>query len=82
MSAFCQSRRAFTLIEVLIVVVILGILATVVLPQFSNATEVATENTALSQLRTLRGQVAASNGIASLTPFARLERALRVHRSC
>lgn len=32
-------RRAFTLVEVLIVVVILGILASVVIPSFANATE-------------------------------------------
>ncbi|HIA72119.1 MAG TPA: prepilin-type N-terminal cleavage/methylation domain-containing protein, partial [Phycisphaerales bacterium] len=30
-------RRGFTLIEILIVVVILGILAAVVVPQFTNA---------------------------------------------
>src|SRR5205823_2705024 len=35
--------RAFTLIEILIVVVILGIIAAIVVPQFSNASHVARE---------------------------------------
>lgn len=35
------SRRAFTLVEILIVVVILGILAAIVVPQFTGATEEA-----------------------------------------
>lgn len=34
-----RARRAFTLVEVLIVVVILGILAAVVVPSFANAVE-------------------------------------------
>ena len=33
----CGERRAFTLIEILIVVVILGILAAIVIPQFTSA---------------------------------------------
>ena len=49
-------RRAFTLIEILIVVVILGIIAAIVVPQFSNATHVARENTLKDVLRYLRTQ--------------------------
>ena len=51
------SRRAFTLIELLIVIVILGILATIVVPQFSNASINAKENTLKDELRYLRTQI-------------------------
>ncbi|MDP7005296.1 MAG: prepilin-type N-terminal cleavage/methylation domain-containing protein [Phycisphaerales bacterium] len=50
-------RRAFTLIEILIVVVILGILAAVVVPQFTNAADDANNAAVRSQLQTLRGQI-------------------------
>ena len=50
-------RRGFTLIEILIVVVILGILSSIVIPQFSDATTEAQETAAHSQLKVLRGQV-------------------------
>ena len=50
-------RRGFTLIEILIVVVILGILAAVVVPQFSNAADDANDAAVRSQLQTLRGQI-------------------------
>jgi len=57
-----RSRRrepaAFTLIEILIVVVILGIIAAIVVPQFSNASHVARENTLKDDLRYLRTQLA------------------------
>lgn len=49
-------RIAFTLVELLIVVVILGILAAVVVPQFSNATNEAMAGNIKSQLRTLQHQ--------------------------
>lgn len=46
--------RAFTLVEILIVVVILGILAAIVVPQFSNATEQATKGGTHDQLQKIR----------------------------
>jgi len=50
-------KRAFTLVEILIVVVILGILAAIVIPQFTNASQEAAANSTRSQLQTIRAQV-------------------------
>jgi general secretion pathway protein G len=50
-------RSGFTLIEILIVVVILGILAAIVIPQFSNASQMARQNTLKDALRYLRTQI-------------------------
>lgn len=49
--------RGFTLVEILIVVVILGILAAIVIPQFSNASDTARANTMLEHLRVVRTQI-------------------------
>ncbi|MBN1844899.1 MAG: prepilin-type N-terminal cleavage/methylation domain-containing protein [Sedimentisphaerales bacterium] len=47
----------FTLIEILIVVIILGILAAIVIPQFTEASSEARESTLVSNLQTLRSQI-------------------------
>lgn len=49
-------RKAFTLVEILIVVVILGILAAIVVPQFTNATQDAQAGNIMTQLETLQNQ--------------------------
>ncbi|MEK6703459.1 MAG: prepilin-type N-terminal cleavage/methylation domain-containing protein [Planctomycetota bacterium] len=52
-----QVRKAFTLVEILIVVVILGILAAIVVPQFTNATQDAQAGNIKAQLSTINQQV-------------------------
>lgn len=52
-----RGRRAFTLIEILIVVVILGILAAIVIPQFTDASQDAQLSSIQSQLQTVRSQI-------------------------
>ena len=52
-----QVKRGFTLIEILIVVVILGILAAIIVPQFTDAAQEAGASSARSQLQSLRSQI-------------------------
>ncbi len=52
-----MNRKAFTLVEILIVVTILGILAAVVLPTLQGHTANARESTAKDSLRTMRTQI-------------------------
>lgn len=57
MKSYRSNRKGFTLVEILIVVIILGILAAIVIPQFTNASEDARKSSLSSQLQTLRSQV-------------------------
>ena len=52
-----RSSRGFTLVEILIVVIILGILAAIVIPQFTNASSDARKNSVASPLQPMRGQI-------------------------
>ncbi|MDD5459455.1 MAG: prepilin-type N-terminal cleavage/methylation domain-containing protein [Phycisphaerae bacterium] len=52
-----NAKKGFTLVEILIVVVILGILAAIVIPQFTNASTEAKENSLKSDLHTMRAQI-------------------------
>ena len=52
-----KSKKGFTLVEILIVVVILGILAAIVIPQFTNASDEAKTSSVASDLQTIRSQI-------------------------
>jgi prepilin-type N-terminal cleavage/methylation domain-containing protein len=51
------SRNAFTLIEVLIVVIIMAVLAATIIPQFSNSTNDAKQSALDHNLHTLQSQI-------------------------
>jgi general secretion pathway protein G len=57
MKSYRNRKSGFTLVEILIVVIILGILAAIVIPQFTNASTNARVNSLLGQLQTLRSQI-------------------------
>lgn len=50
-------KKAFTLVEILIVVLILGILAAIVIPQFTNAAEESKLSNLMSNLQSIRAQL-------------------------
>jgi general secretion pathway protein G len=57
MQSIRTKKSGFTLVEILIVVIILGILAAIVIPQFTGASQEARKNSLTSQLQTIRSQV-------------------------
>ena len=52
-----MKNKGFTLVEILIVVIILGILAAIVIPQFTEASNDARDSALQSDLQTLRSQL-------------------------
>ena len=52
-----RRNSGFTLVEILIVVIILGILAAIVIPQFTQASSDAKMSSVVSDLQTLRSQI-------------------------
>jgi general secretion pathway protein G len=52
-----RRQRGFTLIEIMIVIIILGVLAAIVLPAFSDATHEARESTLKDCLRYMRNEI-------------------------
>ncbi len=52
-----RRRKAFTLIEVLIVVVIMAVLAATIIPQFSSSTRDAKESSLKFNVHTMRSQI-------------------------
>ena len=52
-----SARKGFTLVEILIVVIILGILAAIVIPQFTNASQDARRSSLKSTVQSVRSQI-------------------------
>ncbi len=52
-----MKRTGFTLVEILIVVIILGILAAIIVPQFTDASNEARMSSIQSDLQTVRSQI-------------------------
>ncbi len=60
-----MTRRAFTLVEILIVVVMLGILASVVLPQFAGASDQARESATYHEVQKIRRAISVYGALNS-----------------
>jgi general secretion pathway protein G len=74
-----STRSAFTLVEVLIVVVIMAILAATIIPQFTDSTNDAKISTSKFNLHTMRSQIelykAHHNGLLPSASLAELTKA-------
>ncbi len=67
-SIYPSRPRAFTLVEILIVVIILGILAAIVIPQFSTASADARVSNIKTTLNSVRSQIELFKGQHNDTP--------------
>lgn len=69
-----QKRNAFTLVEILIVVVIMAVLAATIIPQFTASTKDAQSSTATFNLQGLRSQIELYKAQHAGTPPSALDK--------
>ena len=67
-------RTAFTLVEILIVVVIMAVLAATIIPQFNASTKDAQDSTAVFNLQALRSQIELYKAQHSGTPPSTMDK--------
>lgn len=63
-------RRAFTLVELLIVIIVIAVLAAVAIPKFQNSSQRAQESAARADLKVLRQAIASFQMDTSLYPMS------------
>jgi prepilin-type N-terminal cleavage/methylation domain-containing protein len=68
------ARTAFTLVEILIVVVIMAVLAATIIPQFSASTKDAQESTVVFNLQAVRSQIELYKAQHNGTPPSTLDK--------
>lgn len=73
-----RRRTAFTLVEILIVVVILSILAAAIVPQFNDATADAKKSTTLYNLQVMRSQLELYRAHHNGTPPTTLDKMTQI----